>query len=81
MSTKDEKSKNNQYIFRHKNGSFDKVITYKTNLVQEIQKHEEAKGNAAIQNFSSKSVTDEKFEKFVELAKEAEFEVYQVMKF
>lgn len=78
VSTKDENA-NPKYIFRHKDGFFSEVITYKTNLVQEIQKDENAKENAAIQTFRTKSVTDAQLERFIRIAKEAGYTIYKVM--
>lgn len=82
MSTKDEKSKNNQYIFRHKSGALGNIITYKKNLVDAIQKDVEAidtEALKAMQNFRFKNMTDARFEEFIENAKKAGYEIYKVM--
>ncbi len=80
MSTQYENSKTNQYIFRYSNGKFSEVITYRNHLIEAVKKHPEAAKIPEIQNFSSKSVTDDKFERFTEIARNAGFIVYQLSK-
>lgn len=78
MSVNNENSKNNQYVFRYADGNLSKVITYKKYLIEEIKDHPNAKNNFDIQSFSSESVTDNKFERFITIAKNAGFTVYEI---
>lgn len=68
MQSKEENALDNQYIFRHGSGSFSDVITYRKCLIDEIKKGANTMENHDIQNFSSKSVTDDKLEAFTEIA-------------
>lgn len=78
MSIKNENSNNNLYIYRHADGNISEVITYRKYLIEEIKKHPSAKDNMEIQSFSPESVTNDKFEKFISIAKNARFTIYQV---
>lgn len=49
------------------------------NVVEEIQKHPKSKSSLPIQEFSSKSVTEQRFSEFVRLAKDAGYTIYKVM--
>lgn len=77
MSTDKEKSKQSQYIFVHEEKS-SKVITYKTNLVKELQEDKNAKDIKKIQDFDTKNVTDYRFEDFIKIAKDAGYKIYSV---
>lgn len=79
MSTDFEIANNNQYIFQYR-GNTSRVITYRSNLIKSIQAHTGSENNESIKSFSTKSVTWEKFERFVEIARSAGFTVYQVRK-
>ena len=79
MPTETEDSKNNQYIFKYNNEVFSQTITYMKNVVEEIQKHQKSKSSLPIQEFSSKSVTEQRFSEFVRLAKDAGYTIYKVM--
>ena len=49
------------------------------NVVEEIQKHPKSNNSLPIQEFSSKSVTEQRFSEFVRLAKDAGYTIYKVM--
>lgn len=68
MQSKEENALDNQYIFRYGSGPFSEVITYRKCLIDEIKKDANTMENHDIQNFSSKSVTDDKLEAFAEIA-------------
>lgn len=68
MQSKEENALDNQYIFRYGSGPFSEVITYRKCLIDEIKKDANTTENHDIQNFSSKSVTDDKLEAFAEIA-------------
>ena len=80
MSTELENAKNEKYVFQYDGGCLSKVITYRSNLIKSIQAHSGSKNNESIKNFSTKSVTSERFETFIEIARNAGFTVYQVRK-
>lgn len=80
MLIEKENAKNEQYIFQHDNGLFSEVITYKKHLINKIKADQNAKDNAEIQTFSSESVTDERFGKFLKIAGEAGYTIYKVIK-
>lgn len=75
-----EYAKNEQYIFQHNNGRFSVAITYRKHLINKIKADPNAKENMAIQTFSSESVTSEKFEAFIRIAKAAGYTIYKVVK-
>ena len=79
MSTNYENG-NPQYIFKYQDCSFSDVITYKNNLVDEIKFDQHSKNIEALQNFSSKKVTDGKFKEFIQMAKDAGYHIYKVEK-
>lgn len=80
MQSKEENALDNQYIFRYGNGPFSEVITYRKCLIDEIKKDANTMENHDIQNFSSKSVTDDKLEAFAEIADAAGYTIYKVQK-
>mgnify|MGYP006949501058 FL=1 len=77
---KKENSKNLQYVFQYKNDGLSEVITYKVHLINSIKADPNARKNAAIQSFPSGSVTDQRFERFVQVAKDAGYTIYKVEK-
>lgn len=79
MSTDNENAKNEQYIFIHRDQFISKVITYKTNIIERIKAHDTEKQYPEIQNFSAQSITDAKFERFVKIAKRAEYTIFKVI--
>ena len=62
---KNENSKNLQYVFQYKNDGLSEVITYKVHLINSIT----AEPNAR-----------ERFERFVQVAKDAGYKIYKVEK-
>lgn len=79
MPTETENLKSNQYIFKYNNEAFSQTITYMKNVVEEIHKHPKSKSSLPIQEFSSKSVTEQRFSEFVRLAKDTGYTIYKVM--
>ena len=71
--------KNNQYVFKYKDEPLSEVITYRKYVVKKIQEHEKLKSNSDIQTFSCESVSDERFSRFIRLAKDAGYTIYKVM--
>lgn len=80
MSIEKENAKNEQYIFQYKCGCFGEVITYRKHLINKIKADPNAKENTTLQTFSSESVTSEKFEVFLRIAKDAGYNIYKVTK-
>ena len=80
MLIEKENSKNEQYNFQYKSGCFSEVITYRKHLINKIKADTNAKENMAIQPFSSESVTSEKLEAFIQIAKDAGYVIYKVEK-
>lgn len=80
MLIEKENAKNEQYIFQYKSGCFSEVITYRKHLINKIKADLHAKENMTIQTFSSESVTSERFEAFIRIARDAEYTVYKVEK-
>ena len=79
MSTKNENSKNNYYVYRDKEGNFSDIITYRKNLIISIQSQKDIEGNLEIKNFPLYGVTDERFEKFAKISKDAGYTIYKVI--
>ena len=79
MPTETENLKSNQYIFKYNNEAFSQTITYMKNVVEEIHKHPKSKSSLPIQEFSSKSETEQRFSEFDRLAKDAGYTIYKVM--
>ena len=73
-----ENAKNEQYIFRYKCGCFSEIITYRKYLINKIKADPNAKENTEIQTFSSESVTSEKLEAFIQVAKNAGYNIYKI---
>lgn len=73
MSTRNENSRNNFYIFEKPKNTFEKV-TYRKNLVAAIQK----KCPGALEGFSPDSMTDEKFREFVSEAEKLGYRIYKL---
>lgn len=80
MQGKAENTIDNQYIFRYKDGPLSEVITYRKYLIGEIMKDAAARGNHAIPDFSTESVTLSKLKKFIDCAAAAGYTVYKVRK-
>lgn len=80
MPIEKENAKNEQYIFQYKCSCFSEVISYRKHLINKIKADPNAKGNTAIQTFSSESVTSAKLEAFIRIAKDAGYNIYKVSK-
>lgn len=80
MLIENENAPNEQYIFQHNNGLFSEVITYRKHLINKIKADPHAQENIGIQSFSSESVTSEKLEAFIQIAKDAGYTIYKVEK-
>lgn len=80
MSIERENAKNEQYIYRYKNGCFSEVITYRKHLINKIKADLNTQENMGLQTFSSESVTREKLEAFIQVAKDAGYTIYKVEK-
>ena len=80
MLIEKENAKNEQYIFQYNGGCFSEVITYKKYLLKKIIEDPNAKENMAIQTFSYEKVTDEKLDAFIQIAKDAGYTIYKVVK-
>lgn len=79
MSTKDENSKNNYYVYRDNEGNFSDIITYRKNLIISIQNQKDIEENLEIKEFPLYGVTDERFERFAEISKDAGYTIYKVI--
>ena len=79
MSTKNENSKNNYYVFQDRDGNFSDIISYRKNLIISIQNQKDIEENLEIKNFPLYGVTDEKFERFAEISKDAGYTIYKVI--
>ena len=79
MMVERENAKNEQYIVQYNDNPFSEVITYKKHLINNIKSHPKATQNLVIQNFSSESVNDEKFRKFIKIAQAAGYRIYKVI--
>ena len=79
MSTKNENSKSNYYVYRDKEGNFSDVITYRKNLIISIQSQKDIEENLKIKKFPLYGVTDEKFERFTEISRDAGYTIYKVI--
>lgn len=80
MSTDNEKTSNNQYLLYNEKDDTKIIISYRTNVIKEVQQHLAQSNNLKIKNFSSESITDEKFKKFLIYAKEFGYSVYKLEK-
>lgn len=80
MFVEKEDARNEQYIFQYINSNFSEVITYRKHLINKIKADPNSKENMAIQTFSSESVTIEKLETFIQIAKDAGYTIYKVVK-
>lgn len=78
MSTKNEKSHNEQYLIWSNNKI--RIVTYKSNVVKEILACVDSAECKEIMKFQNASITDEKFAEFVSLAKKAGFTIYKIFK-
>lgn len=79
MSTEHENAKNELYTFQYENEPLSPIVTYRSNLIAAVQSHARAAQNAEIRNFSTVSVAEEKFERFLRIAKSAHFKIYKVV--
>jgi tripartite-type tricarboxylate transporter receptor subunit TctC len=80
MSIERENAKNEQYIYRYKGGCFSEIITYRKHLINKIKNDPDMKENMKIQQFSSESVTSERFKSFIEIVKNTGYTIYKVEK-
>lgn len=80
MSTENEQTSNNQYLIWNEEKNIKKIVTYKSNVIKEIQYCVDSNENMEINCFSSKSVTDEKFQNFIRIAEKAGYTIYKVTK-
>lgn len=76
MPTSHENSRDNQFVVQNKDGSFSAIITWKKNVVEEIQRLD--KQNFA--DFSSASMIDSKWDDFVRRAEDHGFTIYKLTK-
>lgn len=80
MLTENEKASNNLYLIWNEKKNIKEIVTYRSNVIKEIQRYTDSNKNLEINRFPSKSVTDEKFERFVQNAKDAGYTIYKVVK-
>lgn len=84
MSTENENARSHWYVFQYANERLSEIITYRNNLIQKVQTDVQTKGDipadvsVELQHCSNQSVTDDKFERFVNLAKRANYRIFQV---
>ena len=78
MSTSKENSNNNKYVFDYKHGSVSEIIAYRNNLIDTIKKTENARNIDEMQNFHYTSATDVVFHRFVRIAKDTGFHIYEL---
>lgn len=79
-----ENAQDSKYAFLHNDDSDERLsrpFTYKNNLIEAIKDHPGSKGCVQIQNFSTvNSVTPNRFENFLNIAKNAGYTIYKVEK-
>ena len=80
MSTENEKTSNNQYLICNEMNDTKTIISYRSNVIKEIQQQLAHSNNSEIKNFSSESINDEKFKKFLICAKKLGYSVYKLEK-
>lgn len=78
MPTENENANNSRYLIRHIETEGNDIVTYKSNVIRNIKSMLSSNENLEIQNFSENSITDSKFEIFVNLAKEAGYKIYKI---
>lgn len=78
MPTENENANNSRYLIRHIETEDNDIVTYKSNVIRNIKSMTSSDENLEIQNFSENSITDSKFERFVNLAKAAEYKIYKI---
>ena len=76
--TKNENAPNEQYLIWSKNTK--KIVTYKSNVVKEIQQNVNFNEPSKIDSFSPERVTDERFKQFIQIAGEFGFTIYKVIR-
>ena len=76
MSTKNEKSQNNLYLVWNEERNIYDIITYRNNVIEKIQEH--AGENIELKDFSSTSVTDERFKEFINVARKEGYIIYKL---
>lgn len=80
MSTKNEKSSNNQYLIWNEKKNIKKIVTYRCNVIKEIQKNTALNESDEINISSSGNITDKKFKSFIEAAEKSGYTVYRVVR-
>lgn len=80
MPTRTERSLNNRYLVWNEKENIKEIGSYRSNVIKVIQERIDPSKYSEIAAFSSKSVTDERFERFVQLAGEAGYTIYKVIK-
>lgn len=80
MFTEKENSSNNQYLIWNEEKNIKKLVTYRCNVIKEIQKFTELDENDEINAFSSENITDKKFERFIKTANTIGYTIYRVVK-
>ena len=78
MPTENENANNSRYLIRHIETEDNDIVTYKSNVIRNIKSMTSSDENLEIQNFSENSITDSKFERFVNLAKAAGYKIYKI---
>lgn len=80
MITENENSPNNLYLIWNEERNIKKIVTYKCNVIKEIQKCAHLSKSIEMKDFSSASVTDERFEEFINVAKKAGYSIYKIIR-
>lgn len=85
MSTRNENASNDKYIYRFRDESFSQDITYKKNVVEDIQKnclkHNLNKEQIErILQFNTNNLNGEAFFRFVACVNECGYEVFEISK-
>ena len=80
MSTKYENASHEQYAFRYKEEPLKNILTYRINLIREIEKAAIESGQPIPFEFTGTSITQKKFQEFIRVAAQAGYSIYRVIK-
>ncbi|MGN0530766.1 MAG: hypothetical protein ACI4IH_06735 [Eubacterium sp.] len=80
MLTENENSPNNLYLIWNEERNIKKIVTYKCNIIKEVQNCTQLSERIDMNDFSSTSVTDEKFEEFIKVARKAGYRIYKIIR-
>lgn len=80
MLTENENSPNNLYLIWNEERNIKKIVTYRCNVIKEIQKVTASNESDEVNSFSSASVTDERFEEFINLARNVGYSIYKIIR-